>query len=221
MPVVVDQLRAKSPDELRQELTGLRREHFNLRVQKAVQQLNKPSELRRVRREIARALTVLREKEMAEFAQTGKALEFSHAEPAPPPVSSEAEVSPEIAAAAAAPESPVSGVVVKAPPSRADNAGAVADAGTPETKAEETPPAEARAEGEKAPEAEAQTEGTRTGTEKAEAEGMEAKAEAEAKAEGEQGAEREDDKKESAAGSGAESGSAAAAGESKTEQERA
>ena len=78
MAGAVDQLRAKSPDELRQELTGLRREHFNLRVQKAVQQLNKTSELRRVRRDIARALTVLREKEMAEFSQSGKALEFTH-----------------------------------------------------------------------------------------------------------------------------------------------
>ena len=98
----VDQLRAKSPDELRQELTGLRREHFNLRVQKAVQQLNKPSELRRVRREIARALTILREKEMSEFAQTGKALEFARIQEAQKPVSAEAEASPEAAAAAAA-----------------------------------------------------------------------------------------------------------------------
>ena len=98
----VDQLRAKSPDELRQELTGLRREHFNLRVQKAVQQLNKPSELRRVRREIARALTILREKEMSEFAQTGKALEFARIQEAQKSVSAEAEASPEAAAAAAA-----------------------------------------------------------------------------------------------------------------------
>ena len=102
MPAVVDQLRAKSPDELRQELTGLRREHFNLRVQKAVQQLNKPSELRRVRREIARALTVLREKEMSEFAATGKALEFARvAAKTAPSDSAELRVSPEIAAAAA------------------------------------------------------------------------------------------------------------------------
>ena len=102
MPAVVDQLRAKSPDELRQELTGLRREHFNLRVQKAVQQLNKPSELRRVRREIARALTVLREKEMSEFAATGKALEFARvAAKTAASDSAELRVSPEIAAAAA------------------------------------------------------------------------------------------------------------------------
>ena len=98
----VDQLRAKSPDELRQELTGLRREHFNLRVQKAVQQLNKPSELRRVRREIACALTILREKEMSQFAQTGKALEFARIQEAKKTASAEVEVSPEVAAAAAA-----------------------------------------------------------------------------------------------------------------------
>lgn len=55
-------LRAKSDVELREELTGLLREQFNLRMQKGTGQLGQPSELRRVRREIARVKTVLNEK---------------------------------------------------------------------------------------------------------------------------------------------------------------
>jgi large subunit ribosomal protein L29 len=57
------ELRKKTADELRAEILELRRAHFNLRMQKATQQLGKTSELPRVRRAIARAKTVLREKE--------------------------------------------------------------------------------------------------------------------------------------------------------------
>ena len=57
-----NELRAKSDVELREELTGLLREQFNLRMQKGTGQLGQPSELRRVRREIARVQTVLNEK---------------------------------------------------------------------------------------------------------------------------------------------------------------
>ncbi|MGI9306931.1 MAG: 50S ribosomal protein L29 [Gammaproteobacteria bacterium] len=56
-------LREKAPAALREELSALRREHFNLRMQKAMQQTSKTSELRRVRRDIARARTILAEKE--------------------------------------------------------------------------------------------------------------------------------------------------------------
>jgi large subunit ribosomal protein L29 len=57
-----NELRAKSDVELREELTGLLREQFNLRMQKGTGQLGQPSELRRVRRDIARVRTVLNEK---------------------------------------------------------------------------------------------------------------------------------------------------------------
>ena len=56
------ELRAKSDAELREELTGLLREQFNLRMQKGTGQLGQPSELRRVRRDIARVKTILNEK---------------------------------------------------------------------------------------------------------------------------------------------------------------
>ena len=56
-------LREKDPAALREEISALHREHFNLRMQKAVQQTTKTSELRRVRRDIARAKTMLSEQE--------------------------------------------------------------------------------------------------------------------------------------------------------------
>ena len=57
-----NELRAKSDVELREELTGLLREQFNLRMQKGPGQLGQPSELRRVRRDIARVQTILNQK---------------------------------------------------------------------------------------------------------------------------------------------------------------
>ncbi len=54
-------LRAKKPEELQEELSKLRREQFNLRMQKGSGQLSKPSEVKRVRREIARVKTILTE----------------------------------------------------------------------------------------------------------------------------------------------------------------
>ena len=55
-------LRQKNEAELNEELSGLLREQFNLRMQRGIGQLAKPHELRRVRREIARVRTVLNEK---------------------------------------------------------------------------------------------------------------------------------------------------------------
>ena len=62
----VQELRAKSATELREELSGLLREQFNLRMQKGVGQLARPIDLRRVRRNIARVKTILNEKAQQE-----------------------------------------------------------------------------------------------------------------------------------------------------------
>jgi len=56
------ELRAKSAGDLEQELTELLRAQFSLRMQKATQQLSNNSQLRKVRRDIARVRTVLGEK---------------------------------------------------------------------------------------------------------------------------------------------------------------
>ena len=58
-------LRAKTPDELKDQLLGLKKEQFNLRFQRAPQQLEKPTRVQEVRREIARIKTILGEKSAA------------------------------------------------------------------------------------------------------------------------------------------------------------
>ena len=57
-----EDLRGKSPDELKEQLLGLRKESFNLRFQKAGGQLENTSRVREVRRDISRIKTIMREK---------------------------------------------------------------------------------------------------------------------------------------------------------------
>lgn len=56
------ELRGKSGDELQQELQSLLKAQFSLRMQKATQQLSNTSQLKKVRRDIARVRTVLAQK---------------------------------------------------------------------------------------------------------------------------------------------------------------
>ena len=56
-------MREMNPDEIRQRLTELREELFNLRFRNSMRQLDNPLKIRAGRREIAKLLTVLREKE--------------------------------------------------------------------------------------------------------------------------------------------------------------
>jgi large subunit ribosomal protein L29 len=56
------ELRTKDVDALNKELTELLKAHFGLRMQLATQQLANNSQLGKVRRDIARVKTVLREK---------------------------------------------------------------------------------------------------------------------------------------------------------------
>ena len=56
------ELRAKGADELNKELLDLLKAQFGLRMQNATQQLSNTSQLRKVRRDIARVHTILREK---------------------------------------------------------------------------------------------------------------------------------------------------------------
>ena len=55
-------LRAKSADELNNELLELLKAQFSLRMQHATQQLGNTSQIGNVRRDIARVRTILREK---------------------------------------------------------------------------------------------------------------------------------------------------------------
>ena len=56
------ELRAKQPDELQKELEALLRAQFGLRMQVATQQLTNTSQLKKVRRDIARVRTIMKEK---------------------------------------------------------------------------------------------------------------------------------------------------------------
>ena len=55
-------VRAKSADELKTELLGLKKEQFNLRFQKASGQLENTARVFSVRRDIARIKTILAER---------------------------------------------------------------------------------------------------------------------------------------------------------------
>ena len=56
------ELRGKNPEELQKELEALLRAQFGLRMQLATQQLANTSQLKKVRRDIARVRTVMKEK---------------------------------------------------------------------------------------------------------------------------------------------------------------
>ena len=56
------ELRTKSAADLQQEVLSLTKAQFGLRMQVATQQMANTSELRKVRRDIARVKTVLKEK---------------------------------------------------------------------------------------------------------------------------------------------------------------
>ncbi len=55
-----EELKGKTPDQLKDELLSLRKEAFNLRFQRASGQLENTSRIRAVRRDIARIKTVMR-----------------------------------------------------------------------------------------------------------------------------------------------------------------
>ena len=56
------ELKTKTPDQLRDSLMALKKEAFNLRFQQATGQLENTSRMRAVRRDVARIKTVLNQK---------------------------------------------------------------------------------------------------------------------------------------------------------------
>ena len=58
-------LRDKTPDQLREELASLKKEAFNLRFQQATGQLESTARMRAVKRDVARVNTILNEKAAA------------------------------------------------------------------------------------------------------------------------------------------------------------
>ena len=60
--MTADELRAKTPDQLRDSLVSLKKEAFNLRFRQATGQLDNTARMRAVRRDVARIKTVLNQK---------------------------------------------------------------------------------------------------------------------------------------------------------------
>ncbi len=65
-----EDLRAKTVDELKEQLVTLKKEQFNLRFQQASGQLENTARVRQVRRDIARIKTLLTEKRRANNEET-------------------------------------------------------------------------------------------------------------------------------------------------------
>jgi len=59
----LEELRAKSAEELNQDLVDAKKELFNLRFQNATNQLSNTSEIKKVRKNIARIQTVITQKQ--------------------------------------------------------------------------------------------------------------------------------------------------------------
>ena len=75
--MVADDLRGLSDGELRDRVNDLREQLFKLRFQKTTGQAENAARLSHVRRDVARALTIIREREMglkvgAAAAETGE-----------------------------------------------------------------------------------------------------------------------------------------------------
>ncbi|MFD0872483.1 50S ribosomal protein L29 [Chlamydia abortus] len=58
------EFRNLTTEEIERKISGFKEELFNLRFQLATGQLDNPSQIRKVRKEIARAKTILREREL-------------------------------------------------------------------------------------------------------------------------------------------------------------
>ena len=63
-----NELRKSSTDELKNKLKELKAELFNLRFQNAVNQLENPMRIRTVKKDIARIMTIIRERELQKDA---------------------------------------------------------------------------------------------------------------------------------------------------------
>ncbi len=61
-----EELRKLTDDELKEKLNELKKKLMNLRFQNAIGGLEKPSDIKATKRDIARILTILRERELSQ-----------------------------------------------------------------------------------------------------------------------------------------------------------
>ncbi len=60
--MTASEFKAKTPEQLREQLVALKKEAFNLRFQQATGQLENTARMRAVRKDVARIMTVLNQK---------------------------------------------------------------------------------------------------------------------------------------------------------------
>lgn len=65
----IGEIRELPTEDIQRELAEKRRALFNLRFQRETERLERPAELRKLRKEIARIMTALRERELTERSQ--------------------------------------------------------------------------------------------------------------------------------------------------------
>jgi large subunit ribosomal protein L29 len=96
----VDELRVLEADELSMRMRAARRELYELRFKHAVGQLENSSQISKVRHDIARIMTVLRERDFGIVATfVADALEPIAVAPEPEPAAVAVEAAPEAPAA--------------------------------------------------------------------------------------------------------------------------
>jgi len=66
-----NEIREMNPDELSNELENLQKKFFEIRTQAVTEKLEDPTQLTKVKRDIARIKTVIRERRIAQPTQPG------------------------------------------------------------------------------------------------------------------------------------------------------
>ena len=71
--------REMTPDDLKKEIDGITKALFDLRFKKVTDVVENPAEFKRLRRDLARVKTILREKELARPARDEKPADATQA----------------------------------------------------------------------------------------------------------------------------------------------
>ncbi|MCL2095898.1 MAG: 50S ribosomal protein L29 [Oscillospiraceae bacterium] len=71
------EIRELGREEIQKKIKELKEELFNLRFQHAINQLDNPTRLNHVKKDIARSMTILREREITEQRNTAKGVALS------------------------------------------------------------------------------------------------------------------------------------------------
>ncbi|MCG3133720.1 MAG: 50S ribosomal protein L29 [Planctomycetes bacterium] len=71
--MTAEEMRERADEDLRREVAALQKEIWNLRFRRGSEKAGDPSKLRAMRRQVARMMTVLRERRLGIVRKTAKA----------------------------------------------------------------------------------------------------------------------------------------------------